>query len=46
MIVSMGIDCVGIRYSRSDERLKRFSLDEESKELLRSFAATKIAKNS
>lgn len=46
MIISMGIDCVGIRYSGSDDRLKAFSLDDESKELLRTCAATKTVKNS
>ena len=45
-IISLGIDCVGIRYSRSDMRMNSFVLDEGSKELLRTFAATKTVKNS
>ena len=40
-IVSMGIDCVGIRYSRSDERLSRFALDDHSRALLANCAEAK-----
>ncbi len=40
-IVSLGIDCVGIRYSRSDERMSSFSLDDDSKALLAKFAQEK-----
>jgi FMN phosphatase YigB (HAD superfamily) len=40
-IVSMGIDCVGIRYSRSDERLSCFVLDDQSRALLANCAEAK-----
>ncbi len=43
-IVSLGIDCVGIRYSRSDERLARFCLDKDSRALLQKCAQEKADK--
>lgn len=40
-IVSLGIDCVGIRYSACDEHVKGIVLDEPSKALVRAHATQK-----
>ena len=43
-IASLGIDCIGIRYSACDHHVKGIILDEQSKAMITAYAAQKIQK--